>query len=301
MQEPSHCFNCRRLDDVRRLFDADDISCGAGGAGLNSLRAVQRLAKDCRCWIVGLIGADAHGRVLVEKAQGDLVRTELLRPLASVRTGTCVCLIHGGHRSLVASPDAGNAYAPHFIDASVVQAIRASTIVYITGFFLACCPRAVRCILDNCSGKQVMFNFSAGFVGASFAAFLREQVLARCTWVVGNVEEVAAFLGAGAVNQVQALRALAPGASIVITDGPRPVSYYDRRCDRTLCIPIPAIPEEEIVDTNGAGDAFVGGLLASFLDADYTAEGAVLSGSRVAAYVIRHSGIQLPPAFAPLQ
>ena len=236
--------------------------------------------------------------MLIEKSEMDAVRTDLLKRLDTVGTGTCVCLIHDDKRSLVASPDAGNAYSPDFISQSVIDAIRSSSIIYITGFFVACCPAAVARILAHCSadGPRVMFNFSAGFVGAGFGGFIKECILKQCEWVIGNVEEVAAFLGADRKDkdQLTELQALAPESSIIITDGPAPVRYYDHRVRQRFDVPIPAVPKEEIVDTNGAGDGFVGGLLASFLAPNYTAESAVRAGSNVAAFIIRHSGIQLP-------
>ena len=47
---------------------------------------------------------------------------------------------------------------------------------------------------------------------------------------------------------------------MVITQGSDPVIAVEH--GKLHSFPVAAIPKEEIVDTNGAGDAFVGGFLA---------------------------------------
>lgn len=56
---------------------------------------------------------------------------------------------------------------------------------------------------------------------------------------------------------------------------------------------VPTVPAEEIVDTNGAGDAFVGGFLAAFIRGQ-NIEQCCKAGNFSAATIIRTSGTALP-------
>lgn len=57
---------------------------------------------------------------------------------------------------------------------------------------------------------------------------------------------------------------------------------------------MPPIAEEEIVDTNGAGDAFVGGFLGMFIQKK-PVEDCVRCGIWAASHIIRHSGCTFDP------
>ena len=56
---------------------------------------------------------------------------------------------------------------------------------------------------------------------------------------------------------------------------------------------VPPVAAGDIVDTNGAGDAFVGGFLAAFIKGKDTAE-CCKAGSYAASVIIKTSGTALP-------
>lgn len=57
--------------------------------------------------------------------------------------------------------------------------------------------------------------------------------------------------------------------------------------------PVILLPKEKLVDTNGAGDAFVGGFLAQIVQ-DKSVEEAVRAGNYAANVVIQRSGCTFP-------
>ena len=57
--------------------------------------------------------------------------------------------------------------------------------------------------------------------------------------------------------------------------------------------PVIALPKEQLVDTNGAGDAFVGGFLAALIKGKDVAA-SCKAGSYAASIVIQHSGCTYP-------
>merc|ERR1719367_1918691 len=83
-----------------------------------------------------------------------------------------------------------------------------------------------------------------------------------------------------------------PKRKVVITQG----------CDPTVVAinghvtkyPVLELPKEKLVDTNGAGDAFVGGFLAALVKGK-DVEGCCKAGAYSASVVIQHSGCTFPP------
>ena len=73
-----------------------------------------------------------------------------------------------------------------------------------------------------------------------------------------------------------------PKATLVVVQGQEP-QYFS----------FPAIADSEIVDTNGAGDSFVGGFLAQLIQGKSLAT-CVHAGNYAAGVVIRHSGCTFP-------
>lgn len=58
--------------------------------------------------------------------------------------------------------------------------------------------------------------------------------------------------------------------------------------------PVIPLPKEKLVDTNGAGDAFVGGFLSQLVAGKAVSE-CVRAGNYAAYTVIQHSGCSYPP------
>jgi adenosine kinase len=85
---------------------------------------------------------------------------------------------------------------------------------------------------------------------------------------------------------------------VIITNGPNPayICEYDHAQHRVTYngqnIP-DYVPNEEIVDTNGAGDAFAGGFLSKFIKGKNLEE-CVRAGHWAAAMIIQKRGCQLP-------
>ena len=82
-----------------------------------------------------------------------------------------------------------------------------------------------------------------------------------------------------------------PELTIIITNGSDPIKLITNA--ETKLIPVPSIPPDLIIDTNGAGDAFVGGILAS-LHQGNSLNGAIELGTFMASCVIKQSGINPP-------
>jgi len=276
----------------------------AGGACQNTLRVAQWITKQPQvCTFFGAAGEDDTMKVMTKSCE------EVgLRPCYQVHkdqlTGRCAVCITGHSRSLVTHLGAANSFTvDHLKKPENLDIIKQSSIVYISGFFLTVSPESIQFVCEQVAAdnKTLLMNFSAPFL----CQFFKEPQMAALPYVdilIGNETEAATFateqnLGVTDLKEVAKKAAALPrrkenGSRIVIiTQGSNPVIL----CKDGVVAEIPAtcIPADQIVDTNGAGDAFVGGFLA-MLQSSKPIEDCVKCGIWAATQIIQQNGMTLP-------
>ncbi len=148
--------------------------------------------------------------------------------------------------------------------------------------------------------KIFSMNLSAPFVCEYFGERLA-ACMPYCDYVFGNESEAQTYgrtKGYGEDIKTIALKTAAqPKAS-----GTRPrVVVFTQGCDPTIVVvggvvhefPVDPLAKELLVDTNGAGDAFVGGFLAQLARGKSHAE-CVRAGHYAARVIIQRSGCSFP-------
>jgi adenosine kinase len=141
-------------------------------------------------------------------------------------------------------------------------------------------------------------NLSAPFIPQFFKVQL-EQVFPYCDFVIGNESEAAAWASAVGLANKDDIPAIAKSIAtlpksnpsrprtVVITQGSKStvlVSATDP--DKPSTFPVDPLTDEQIVDTNGAGDAFAGGFLGALV-AGKSADTAVLVGHIMGAMCVQ--------------
>ena len=281
----------------------------AGGATQNSIRVAQwMLQKKHATSYIGCIGKDDFGIMLRKKAEGDGVKVQYLED-SEHPTGVCACLITEKVRSLVATLGAANHYKKdHLVKPENWALVEKARFVYIGGFFLTVSPDSILEVGKHCAetNKYFMMNLSAPFIPLAFKDPLVEA-LPYIDVLIGNEAEAQSFsgsfgLGLTDIKDVMLEIAKRPKINqsrprvVIFTQGPGPVLLCkDGKITEFGIIPI---SEEEIVDTNGAGDAWVGGFL-SQLVLGKTEEESIQGGNYAANVVIKRSGCTYPdiPSF----
>lgn len=253
----------------------------AGGSAQNSLRAAKNVLnrfdsfKDVECMFVGSTSKDQWMDMMKIEANKDAIRTEY-HLCTSHPTGTCAVLINDGgqKRSLVANLGAANHY--DFSHAKALkQEIEAAKIIYISGFFLTVSTETIHYVFSISSPNSIkMMNISAPFLCEPFIIAELVRAIQGIDILFGNENELKSLakglLSCGddeEINddKIMELRSKLPiNLLLIITQGSDDtILSWNDRIER---IPVePKIEKEEIIDTNGAGDCFVGGFMARLL------------------------------------
>merc|ERR1719261_1262038 len=223
---------------------------------------------------MGCVGEDEYSQKMRDACKTDGVNA-LYMVDKSVPTGTCAVCITGNDRSLVANLSAANNYkASHCQEPSNWSVVSGAKIIYSAGFFATVSPEAIKLASREAAktGAIYCMNLSAPFLMQvpPFKAVLVDTI-PFVDFLFGNETEARTWAETEGwetkdVKFIATRLSLIPSAkagkrTVVITQG----------CDPTIVAinghiteyPILALPKEKLVDTNGAGDAYVGGFLAA--------------------------------------
>ncbi|EPQ60065.1 Ribokinase-like protein [Gloeophyllum trabeum ATCC 11539] len=277
----------------------------AGGASQNAARGAAYILPPGSVAYTGCVGDDNLADQLraANKREG-LQEAYLVKK--GEKTGACAVIITGHNRSLVTTLRAAEKFEKeHLASPIVAPLIESAQTYYVEGFFLTHGTESVLHLSKQAAeaGKTFVLNLSAPFIPQFFQVQL-QQVIPYCDFILGNESEAEAWAEATGQpdkkNYAAVARAIAllPKANpsrprtVIITQGPRStvvVSAADP--DAPKVVPVNPLKDEEIIDTNGAGDAFAGGFLGALLSGK-SIDDAVLVGHKMGAMCVGQVGPQ---------
>ena len=253
----------------------------------------------------GSVGTDSNAKRLSDAATKDGVNVQYHVDDAHP-TGTCAVLVCNKDRSLVSELGAANHYKIDQLKKPEMQAtLAAARVFYVSGFFLTVSPPSIKLVAEHAlANNQVfMLSLSAPFIPQFFSEPLTE-LLPFADYIVGNEHEATAF-GAkwGFGDKIEDLPEIAKKICalpkknekrprvVIFTQGPgETLIVTGDKVERFAVIPC---PNEDIVDLNGAGDAWLGGFLAQLVQGAST-ERCVASANYAANIVIKRQGCTFP-------
>jgi adenosine kinase len=307
LAEPKH------LPIFEELVQNYQVTYVAGGATQNTVRVFQWMIQSPNASsYIGAAGKCKFGEILKKSAEADGVRVYYHYD-DKESTGTCAVLIKDKERSLIANLAAANTYKiEHLLSNEITAVWQKASIFYSAGFFLTVSPPSMLHIAKHShdTGKTYGLNLSAPFICQFFKDAMM-SVMPYVDYLFGNESEAAAFAGAHNLedNSPQAVALYIAGLPkenknkprvVVITQGANPTVVVHGADKKVMTIEVPQIPKDEIVDANGAGDAFVGGFF-SQLAQGQSLETSVRAGHYSAGVILRVSGVALPtskPSFS---
>uniref|UniRef100_A0A7N0V4H8 Adenosine kinase n=1 Tax=Kalanchoe fedtschenkoi TaxID=63787 RepID=A0A7N0V4H8_KALFE len=252
---------------------------------------------------IGSIGKDKYGEEMKKNAKLAGVNVHYYED-NNAPTGTCAVCVVGGDRSLVANLSAANCYkVEHLKQPENWALVEKAKYYYIAGFFLTVSAESIQLVAQHAAANNKVFsmNLSAPFI-CEFFRDVQEKALPYMDYVFGNETEARTFSKVHGwetddVEEIAIKISQWPKASgtyqriTVITQGADPVVVAED--GKVKKFPVILLPKEKLVDTNGAGDAFVGGFLSQLVQ-EKPIEECVRAGSFGANVVIQRSGCTYP-------
>uniref|UniRef100_A0A803TAS7 Adenosine kinase n=1 Tax=Anolis carolinensis TaxID=28377 RepID=A0A803TAS7_ANOCA len=266
----------------------------AGGSTQNSVKVAQWMIQSPykAATFFGCIGKDKFGEILKKKTEEAHVDAHYYEQTEEP-TGTCAACITSDNRSLVANLAAANCYKKekHLDVEKNWKLVERANVYYIAGFFLTVSPESILKVASQASANNKIFtlNLSAPFI----SQFYKEPMMKVMPYVdilFGNemtedIKEIA--------KKTQALPKvnLKRQRVVVFTQGKDDTIMATE--NEVKSFPVLISDQSEIVDTNGAGDAFVGGFL-SQLVYDRPLTECIRAGHYAASVIIKRSGCTFP-------
>merc|ERR1711988_2031884 len=245
----------------------------AGGATQNSIRVAQWMlqAKGGTAYM-GCIGDDANGKKMIDACAKDGVTTAYMVD-KSTPTGCCAVLINTPERSLCTNLNAANNFKVEHLKKPENWAIcEAAKVIYSAGFFITVCPDAMRAACAEAAKREAIYcmNLSAPFlmmVPPFKAVFV--ELMSQADFLFGNETEAQTWADSEGWDT-------------------KDVEFIAMRLSL-----IPSTKKEKLIDTNGAGDAYVGGFLAA-LSKGLDMAACCKAGAYAASVIVQHSGCTYP-------
>jgi adenosine kinase len=277
----------------------------AGGATQNSIRVAQwMLQTPGSTAYMGCVGQDEFAEKMKASCKKDGVKTSYMID-TSTSTGSCAVLIEGIERSLCTNLMAANNFkVEHVQKPENLKIVKEAKIIYSAGFFITVSTDSMRLAAKEAAqaGAKYCMNLSAPFLMQvpPFKAFITE-IMPMVDFLFCNETEAATYAETEGwdttdISFIATRLSLIPSAkgskrTVVITQG----------CDPTVVAwnghvtlyPVIALPKEKLVDTNGAGDSYVGGFLAA-LSKDLPITECCKAGAYAASVIVQHSGCTFP-------
>ncbi|MFB9261868.1 ribokinase [Bradyrhizobium erythrophlei] len=272
-------FRAGNLPAIGETIAGSGFAMGPGGKGSNQAVAAARAGASVT--FISRIGSDAFGELALKTWEAEGISPRVTRTAAP--TGAAFIYVHEirGDNAIIVVPGAATHLSPADIDAAA-DAIRGSR-VFVTQLEQPVDAARRGLEMARSAGSITVFNPAP-------AMTVDNELFALSDYVVPNETEAEALTGI-AVGDLAAARSagdvlLAKGAgTALITLGERGALFHAR--DRS--IHVPPFAAGKVVETAGAGDAFVGGFAAALAGGADPLE-AVRFGSATAGISVTRAG-----------
>ena len=282
-----------------------------GGSTLNSARSANFILKNQghanSVVYYGSIADDEKGHTLEQVLKDEGVTGNFHKD-TETPTGTCAVIVVNKERTLCANLAAACKYKIEHLHNNM-DALRNAALIYSSSFFITSNVQALHEVGQFASDNDIPmgFNFSAVFL-IQFELQNVLKALEHADYVFANEDEAAAFgtsqgMEGAPLTEVAKLMAKWKKSNTkrprvaIVTHGAKPVIVCQQihgTEEVTLDeYPIEPLEKHQIVDTNGAGDSFVGAFMSQLYQGKDLAT-CVKAGIYLSREVVQRSGCMFP-------
>jgi 2-dehydro-3-deoxygluconokinase len=254
-----------RTDQVGPLAHASTMSLGIGGSESNVAIGLQRLGVQA-VWC-GRVGADSLGQLVEREIRAEGVDVRIaVDPTASTGLMIKERRTPGTQRvSYYRAGSAGSRIAPGDVDGLLISQ---AALLHISGITPALSSQAGSTIsyaiaAARVAGVPVSFdlNFRANLWSREGAASVYRDLIPLADIVFAGDDEAAIAVGTGEPEDLaRRIADLGPSQAVIKLGADGALALIDRQVFRQEAVSV------EAVDTVGAGDAFVAGYLAEYVN-----------------------------------
>lgn len=239
----------RRPEPGETVTDAE-LSTHNGGKGANQAAAAALLGASVA--FLGRVGDDEFGEPLVQALEEKGIDTILIKPASGTPTGAAfITVTPDGENAITVAPGANRSLTPGDVEAAADEIGEAGVFVAQMEVPVQTVLRAVEVAAEK--GTRALVNLAPTFE-------VPRELLEKLDPLVVNEHEAAFLLG----REVEGVKGALSAAPELLSSGPRSAVITIGEngavlADGESVEHLPA-PEVDVVDTTGAGDAFVGAL-----------------------------------------
>jgi sugar/nucleoside kinase (ribokinase family) len=248
----------RPVNEVPRTgsLHPESVTFHAGGCAGNSATHLARLGVDA--YLVTCLGQDAFGSSLLDVWQANGIKTRYIRQLKEIETGVSIVLVDSqGERRFISSPAANNLLKPALLPESALDGAFA---LHVAGFFAArgLEDGTLAAKLAVAQAKGVLTTLDPVGGEAHERRHALYPLLPHLDILLLNDDEGQKVTGKTTPEaMIESLLEYGVG-TVILKKG----ALGSMVAGKYGALTIPAYPAKTI-DSTGAGDAFVGTLLAS--------------------------------------
>ncbi len=264
----------------------DDPHWTLGGSGCNVIKTLAHLGN--RCAIIGKIGPD--GDEVEERLKRIGVAPFLSR--GTQPTGIVNCFVDRSNKTSVRTGHAHLAVTREFTEKDVLPEYFQGIKHLDAEGWSVCFGKVLETSIAYAKDQHA--SISLDFASEGLVKNLRtrfEENVGKVDYLFGNAAEMMEFTHAESIEEAPLY--FKKSQLVVLTNGKNGCWVKDKDSEDAVHYDAIPVPDDQVVDTTGAGDFFKGGFLDAALKGKSVAR-CVKEGAFAASLVIQHQGAELP-------
>ena len=310
----------KKLKEIKFLnefLSQNEITYIPGGCQFNAMRVFNWMLDKDKTDIIGFLGSVGNQNIYGQIYQNLLLRENIIPIFETIEnqtTGLCIVICYNRDRAHITDLGASISISDEFVKRNWNK-FKNVKLIY-TELFIIKTKRDICFKLADLGLRDETFygfNLPSEFFLKNFS----KDISKLCEYadiIFANEFEAELFcetLKINTKNKINTIKDLAyqlckniPKKNknkkriVIVTAGPNPaaICQYDFKIQQEIfcdLFPVANVPSENIVDTNGAGDAFAGGFLSQFVKGKKLDE-CMKAGHWAASIIIQKRGCNIP-------